>query len=110
MIILGGMLSRVITGAAPFIPVMGGTFTIIVIHRVLAWVCMYNHRIGNVIKGQKRILFVKGKIVETNMKKVLISKEDLEQGIRRHLNEHDTNNVDEIFIERDGELSVVKKQ
>ena len=53
MIILGGILSRIITGAAPFVPVMASTFTIIIIHRLLAWICMYNRALGNLIKGEK---------------------------------------------------------
>jgi uncharacterized membrane protein YcaP (DUF421 family) len=43
------------------------------------------------------------------MKQVLVSEQDLQQGIRSMLNEKDTQNVAEIFIERNGEISVVKK-
>jgi len=43
------------------------------------------------------------------MKKVLVSEEDLKQGVRIQLNEHDMKHMDEIFIERNGEISVVKK-
>jgi uncharacterized membrane protein YcaP (DUF421 family) len=57
MIILGGKLSRVITGAAPFVPVIASTFTIIIIHRLLAWACLCNHTLGRVIKGEKKILY-----------------------------------------------------
>jgi len=109
MIILGGILSRVITGAAPFIPVMAATFTIIIIHRLLAWICMYNHILGNIIKGEKRVLYTEDKIIRSNMKKVVVSEEDLKQGIRLGLNEQDMKNVKEILIERNGEISVVKK-
>jgi len=109
MIILGGILSRVITGAAPFVPVMASTFTIIIVHRLLACLCMYNHTIGNIIKGKKRVLYNNDKAIESNMKKVLVSEEDLKQGVRLELNEHDMKHVAEIFIERNGEISVVKK-
>ena len=109
MIILGGILSRVITGAAPFVPVMASTLTIIIVHRLLAWLCMYNHTIGNIIKGEKRVLYNNDKAIESNMKKVLVSEEDLRQGVRLELNEHDMKHVAEIFIERNGEISVVKK-
>ncbi|MDB5278589.1 MAG: hypothetical protein JWR61_3544 [Ferruginibacter sp.] len=109
MIILGGILSRVITGASPFIPVMASTFTIILLHRLLAWVCMYNHTLGKLVKGEKKILYKADQLVDSNMKQVLVSEEDLQQGIREKLNEQDTKNVDKIFIERNGEISVVKK-
>ncbi|MDB5279601.1 MAG: hypothetical protein JWR61_4556 [Ferruginibacter sp.] len=109
MIILGGILSRVITGASPFVPVMASTFTIIILHRLLARICIYNHTIGDIIKGKKRVLYSNNKIIESNMKKVLVSEEDLKQGVRLELNEHDTKHVDEILIERNGEISIVKK-
>ena len=109
MIILGGILSRVITGASPFVPVIASTFTIIIIHRLLAWVCMYNHTLGNLIKGEKKILYKDNALVDSNMKQVLVSDEDVHQGIREKINEPDTKNVDKIFIERNGEISVVKK-
>ena len=70
---------------------------------------MYNHGLGNIIKGRKRLLFQNGSKIESNMKKVLVSEEDLKQGVRIQLNEHDMKHMDEIFIERNGEISVVKK-
>jgi len=109
MIILGGTLSRVITGASPFVPVMASTFTIIIIHRLLAWICMYHHTLGKIIKGEKRILYTGDKVIWSNMKKVLVSEEDLKQGVRLELNEPDMEHVKEIAIERNGEFSVIKK-
>jgi uncharacterized membrane protein YcaP (DUF421 family) len=109
MIILGGMLGRAITGAEPFLPVMAAVFAIILTHRLLAWICLSNHRLGNIIKGEKKLLFSDGKPHENNMKHNLISNEDLNEGIRLVLNENDRDKVKEIFIERNGQMSVVKK-
>jgi uncharacterized membrane protein YcaP (DUF421 family) len=110
MIVLGGNLSRTITGAAPFIPVMASTVAIIIVHRLLAWICMYNHELGNLIKGKKNCLYADGQMHEEDMKKTLISKEDLQEGLRQTLNEDSFDNVDKIMMERNGKLSVVKRK
>jgi uncharacterized membrane protein YcaP (DUF421 family) len=109
MIILGGNLSRAFTGAAPFLPVMASTVAIIIIHRLLAWVCMYNRKIGKLIKGKEESLFENGEMNEKNMKKTLISQDDLREGLRLMLNEDKFDHVEKIIIERSGEISVVKK-
>lgn len=110
IILLGGVLGRVVTGASPFLPAMSACFSIILIHRLLAWICMYDHKVGNLIKGSKILLFNNGKPVTKNLKKTLITIDDLHEGIRLNLNEDDTGHVKDIFMERNGEISVVKKQ
>jgi uncharacterized membrane protein YcaP (DUF421 family) len=109
MIILGGMLGRAITGAEPFLSVMAAVFSIIITHRLLAWICLSNHWMGKMIKGEKKILFSDGQPKEDNMKQSLITNADLDEGIRLMLNENKRDNVKEIFIERNGQMSVVKK-
>jgi uncharacterized membrane protein YcaP (DUF421 family) len=109
MIVLGGILSRVITGAAAFVPVMATTVTMVALHKLLAWACTYSHWLGNIVKGEKKILYENGQMLQGNMKALHITEEDLKQGIRCHLNEAGTANVQEIYIERSGEISVVKK-
>jgi uncharacterized membrane protein YcaP (DUF421 family) len=110
VITLGGILSRVITGASPFLPVMAAGFAIIVTHRLLAWLCLYNHTLGNLLKGKRKILYESGSMNRQNMRQTLISKEDLLQGSRQAFQTEDLQQLEKIFIERNGELSVVKKE
>jgi uncharacterized membrane protein YcaP (DUF421 family) len=44
------------------------------------------------------------------MKRTSLSKEDLMEEIRACLNESGTDKVKEIFLERGGKISVIKKQ
>lgn len=108
VIMLGGILSRVITGAAPFLPVMAATFTIIIVHRMLAYLCMYNHTIGNIIKGKKKILYEDGTYIAANMRSTLISKEDIAQGAREAAQVEDPDAIKKVVVERNGRLTVVK--
>lgn len=109
MILLGGILGRAVVGASAFLPVIASTFTVLLTHRLLAWLCLYSHFLGNLIKGKKKLLFSNGEPLKANMDKTLTTNEDLLEGIRLMINAHDTNNVKEIFIERNGEISVTKK-
>lgn len=110
IILLGGILGRAVVGASPILPVIISTFFILLFHRFLAWICLRNHFMGNLIKGEKKQLFADGKPNKKNMDTALISNEDLLEGIRMMINARDTSNVKEIFIERNGEISVVKKE
>jgi uncharacterized membrane protein YcaP (DUF421 family) len=56
LIILGAVLSRAIVGSSPFIPVMISCFAMVIIHRLLAWVSLYNDFIGWLIKGEHQCL------------------------------------------------------
>jgi uncharacterized membrane protein YcaP (DUF421 family) len=109
VIILGGMLGRVVTGAAAFLPVMAAVFAIIIMHRLLAWLSLYNKWVGKIVKGEKKLLFSEGSAKKEEMNRSLVSMHDLEEGVRLMLNENNFDNVKEISIERNGEISVVKK-
>jgi uncharacterized membrane protein YcaP (DUF421 family) len=110
MIILGGILGRVITGGAPFLPGMFATLVIVLLHRLLAWICLYNHDIGNIIKGRKLSLYKNGVLNTKTRKQALLSDADFMEGIRLATGSESLEGVDEVFIERNGRISVVKKQ
>jgi len=109
VITLGAMLSRAIVGISPFVHVVASTLVLVIFHRFIAWVTQRNHTMGKIVKGEPESLFKNGEINEKNLRKNLISRRDLMEGIRLQLNENKFDNVDEVFIERNGEFSVVKK-
>jgi len=109
MIMLGAVLSRAIIGASPFLPVIVASLGIVLVHRLLTWISFNNRSTGNVIKGKAITLFKDGKENKINMKRTLISHDDLMEGVRLQINSDSLENITEIFIERNGEISVVKK-
>ncbi len=110
LIILGAVLSRAIVGSSPFMPVMVSCFAMVIIHRFLAWVSLYNDFVGRLIKGEHRCLYAEGREQKDNMRGTLISEKDLMEGVRLQINEDSLKNVLAAYIERNGEISVVKKQ
>ena len=109
-ITLGAMLSRAIVGASAFLPIVGSSLVLVILHRAVAWFCMQNHKLGALVKGRAESLFQNGRFNEKNMRKNFISRHDAMEGVRIHLNEKSLDKVEEICLERNGELSVIKKE
>jgi uncharacterized membrane protein YcaP (DUF421 family) len=109
-IMLGAILSRGITGASSFSAVVAAAAVMVIIHRVLAMISMNSPSISKIIEGESRLLYKNGKIQWKNMKRSSLSLHDLEESIRQELNENSFDNIDEIYIESNGKISVIKKE
>lgn len=110
VIMLGAILSRGVTGASAFIPTLVAGSVLAIVHRLLALISIYNETIGAIVKGSKTILFENNKVIKRNMINCCISYKDLQEEVRLILNETTMENVDKIFMERSGKISIVKKE
>src|ERR1700722_5238940 len=72
-IMLGSIFSRVVVGASPFIPTTLACLAFVLIHRLLAWLSLYNDTIGGWIKGEASSLYADGQRNERNMRAARIS-------------------------------------
>lgn len=110
VIMLGAILSRAVTGASPFIPTTAAGIVLALVHRLLAIGSVFSRTIGYVVKGRRTILFKNNKFEKTNMLLCSISRRDLMEVVRLQLKESTLENVKEIYMERSGRISVIKKQ
>lgn len=110
MIMLGALLSRAVTGASPFAPVLCASFAIVLFHRFLAWICLYSSGFSSLIKGRHTILYRNGAFNEKNLKHCLLSEADIMEAVRLQTNKDSLVDVKEIFIEVNGHISVIEKQ
>jgi len=108
VIMLGAVLSRGVTGASPFFSTVAAAAAMIVVHKILAWLAMKHVWVGKIVKGYRRSLYHNGEMREDNLRKTLISKDDLMEGVRLEINKNSLDDVEQIFIEKTGEISVVK--
>jgi uncharacterized membrane protein YcaP (DUF421 family) len=108
-ILLGAVLSRAITGASPFIATIVAASTIVILHRICGWLCLRNKKFGYLLKGEAKILFKDGEIQSANMRYGLISENDLMEGMRINGHLEDLNQIKTIYLERNGQISVIKK-
>lgn len=109
VIMLGAILSRAVTGDSAFLPTLAAGAVLAIVHRLLALLSIFNETIGAIIKGSKTILFKNNKVIKRNMISCSISYKDLQEEVRLILNETTMDNVEEIFMERSGKISIVKK-
>lgn len=106
---LGAILSRAVVGASDFVPVIVTCFVIVLIHRLFGWFIANSKRFGRLMEGDKILLYDNGKFIDANLKKALVCKEDIMQGVRKSALTEDLNLVDKVYIERNGEISAIKK-
>ena len=109
IIMLGSIFSRVVVGASPFIPTTAACLVFVIIHWALAKLSYYSDFIGYLVKGEKRSLYKDGRENKENMVRSAISKRDLEESLRVETHSNDFTNIEEIFLERNGEVSMIKK-
>ena len=109
-IMLGAVLSRALVGASDFLSVIVACTVIVLIHRGVAWLMVNNPKISKFVEGEKMILFNGGQFIPDNMDKAQVCQEDIMQGVRKSALTDDLNRIDRIFIERNGEISSIKKK
>ncbi len=110
IIMLGSVLSRAVVGASPFIPTILASATLIFIHKIIARLSVSNQRISHMVKGKPVSIYKDGILNEKNLKKCSLSFGDVMEEVRLNLNHNSLENIEEIFMERTGEISVIEKK
>ena len=108
-VILGSILSRGITGNAPFVPVLITSFILVLLHRILASLACHSS-IGNLIKGRSYQLIKNGELQQDQMNQNNITKNDLEEAMRITGKTTSLDEVEAAFLERSGNISIINKK
>ncbi len=108
-IILGSILSRGITGNAPFLPVLITSLVLVLSHRFLAYLACRTG-IGNFIKGRTYQLVKNGELLHDQMNQNKITQNDLEEAMRTSGKTTNLEDVDSAFLERNGNISIINKK
>jgi uncharacterized membrane protein YcaP (DUF421 family) len=109
-LILGSIMGRSIVSTASFPGALLATLVIMLLHRFVAFVTCRSHKAGNILKGKPLLLWQNGQADQVNMQRENISNADVEEAMRIILTINDLEKVKEIYLERSGEISVVKKE
>ena len=110
VIMLGAVLARGVVGASPFFSTVVAAAVMVVIHKILAWLAMKHIWVGMIVKGYRRSLYKNGEYNLKNMKITSISKDDLMEGVRLEINSDNLDDVKEVYIEKNGQVSVVENK
>jgi uncharacterized membrane protein YcaP (DUF421 family) len=108
--ILASMLARAVNGTASFFPTLGGAFVLVMLHRALAYAARRSHTFGDMIKGRSDVVIRDGTLDESLAMRNLLSKHDVMEDLRLHGNVDDIADVSLAVFERNGHISVVKRE
>lgn len=107
---LGAVMSRAIVGASAFVPVIVCCFVIVLLHRLFGWLIAHSKAFGRFIEGDKMVLYENNTFNYERMKDALVCQEDLMQGVRKSALTEDMSSIDKVYMERNGEISAIRKK
>jgi uncharacterized membrane protein YcaP (DUF421 family) len=107
-LMLGAILGRAVVSHDSFNGALLAALVIMVLHRLVAWITFKSSWAGSILKGKPIVLFQNNSPVVKNLARVHITENDLQEAVRKNLNVDDMGHVKEIYMDRSGELSVVK--
>ena len=110
IIMLGAVLARAVVGASPFIPTIVASTALVIVHKIIANISVSNQAISHLVKGKPLSLYKNGMLNNKNMKRCSLSHGDIMEEIRLTLNQNTIENIDEIFMERTGKISMLKNK
>lgn len=106
-IVLGSVISRAITGSAPFFPSLAAGLVLVVTHLAFAAASFRFSGFGKLIKGRSRVVVRDGEIDWAVLRASHVSENDLRGALRAQAHIDDLREVAEARLERNGEVSVV---
>ena len=108
-IILGSILSRAITGNAPFFGAMATSAVMVAFHWLLAkWAC--HSKLGQLVKGNVQQLVKNGEMLRHEMNKRQITENDLYEAMRLNGKPLKIEEIDTAYLERNGSISIITKK
>ncbi|MFL6237442.1 MAG: DUF421 domain-containing protein [Thermoanaerobaculia bacterium] len=108
--VLGSVLSRAINGSSTLLMATAASIVLVATHHLLAWATFRSRRLSEIFKGSPRLLIEDGRILPEGTSKYHLSPGDLEEALRLNAHLTDPRKVKEARFERNGKVSVVKKE
>lgn len=107
---LGSVLSRAVTGNAPYFEtILGAGLGLVLMHWLFAVLSFHSDRFGDIVKGSERLLVQDGDIQWDAMQSSHISKQDLMGAVRTSAQLGNLARAKEVRLERSGDLSVIER-
>lgn len=107
--ILGGVLSRAINGDATLVVTAVAGAVMVLMHFLMGEVAVRTDRFGQLVKGKPEAVLEHGRIDEEAMHDHHLTRRDLEEAARQD-GILDLDQIEAAYFERNGRLSIIKKQ
>ncbi|MCA1565307.1 MAG: DUF421 domain-containing protein [Acidobacteria bacterium] len=109
-IVFGSMVSRAITGNAPFLPTLVASLVLVLLHWLLSAIAYRSQWFGALVKGHDSALVRDGEIRWKAMKDAHLTQHDLDESIRNSGAQPDVSKVASAHLERNGDISVIMRK
>lgn len=106
--VLASTLARAVNGSAAFFPTIGVGFLLVLLHRAVSFAASRSPFFGQLVKGTPTQLIEDGKVHEGTLRDHALSEHDLEEDLRLK-GVASPERVERAMLERNGEVSVLKK-
>jgi len=107
-VVIGSNLSRALTGNSPFVATIAATALLVLLHKLLTRVAAFWPAVGPLLKGTPRQLVAQGVLDRQALRRSGLGEQDLQEALRARgigLVEE----AEEVWLERDGSISVIKR-
>lgn len=109
-IMFGSVMSRAITTAQEFVPIIVAGGVLVALHFLVALVSFRSDRVGTLVKGQERTLVRDGVIQWDAMPTSHVTRRDLDGALRTDGRVEDVADVRLATLERSGAISVITRE
>ncbi len=108
--VLGSVLSRAINGSSTLLLALVASALLVGVHHLLTWITFKSQLLSEIFKGRPRTLLRDGEVLPEEMRRHQLSDGDLDETLRLNGRVDDPHKVKEARFERNGKISVVKKE
>jgi uncharacterized membrane protein YcaP (DUF421 family) len=110
VILLGAVAARGVVGASPFGSTLAASTTLVVLHRVIAWLVVKYEPLRRLVEGERVCLYAEGQIVRPNLLRTTISEHELMESLRLETKQPELAHVHEAGLETNGRISFIEKR
>ena len=110
VIMLGAIAARGVVGASPFGSTVAACAVIVLVHRILARLCVTREWLAKLLQGERVPLYVGGRLQCDNLKITSVSEQDLLEAHRLETRTRALSPREEAFLERSGRISFVDSE
>ncbi len=110
LLIIGSILGRSVISGQNFFGCLLAAVLITLLQLFMAWLTYHSQALGKIFKGTAIPLMREGITIPKHMKRTLVTEKDIEEALHSQLQTENTDQVRDIYLERSGHISFIKKQ
>lgn len=108
-VLVGAILSRAVVGATPFWSTVCAATAIVLMHRAMGLASVRWPGFEALISGHEISLVSEGKPHADQMRKALVTENDLKEAVRKKTGASDLSGIEGAVLERNGDITVIEE-